>query len=228
MDIDITPINNRDVNVADYIGFVTRELTKHIKHISLDKNSEYKKIAFASSNQNSFKCFFEEIVPLMFFLQIEDHNYQSIKYMAGDQKGDAILDDKTTIEITKAQHDRKDLVTQDLLNHGVAFSPKNTQKNGTGSSPTKTKPYVRTNKEHVDDVADYILRAINRKKENNYPNNSILIISFHSDTLLLECDGDYSHLEQKVANYEKGIFSNIYIVEDHIIENLQPKWQYLL
>ena len=225
MDIDITQINCRNVDVPDYIDFVTEELRKHI---SVVKNSEYKKIAFTPSNQNSFKNFFEEIVPLMFFLQVQGHNYKKIKYMAGNQKGDAILDDNTTIEITKAQNERKYLVTQDMLNHGFAFSPKNIQKNTTTSSPTKTQPYVRRNKEHVNDVAQFILKSIEKKQKKNYPYNSILLVSFDSDTLLLECDGDYSHLEQEIANYEKGIFSKIYIVENFIIENLQPKWQYLI
>lgn len=225
MDIDITSVDYRDVNVPDYIDFVTDKLTKHI---SLVKNSEYKKIALTSSNQNSFKGFFEEMVPLMFFLQMQGHNYQKIKYMAGNQKGDAILDGKITIEITKAQNDQKYLVTQDILNYGFAFSPKNIQKYGTGSSPTKTQPYVHRNKEHVNDVAQYISKSIERKQQKNYPNNSILLVSFDSDTLLLECDGDYSHLEQEISNYKKGIFSNIYIVENFITENLQPKWQYLL
>ena len=225
MDIDITPIDCRNVDVPDYIDFVNEELRKHI---SVVKNSEYKKIAFTPSNQNSFKNFFEEMVPLMFFLQIQGHNYRKIRYMAGNQKGDAILDDKITIEITKAQNERKYLVTQDILNHGFAFSPKSIQKNVTASSPTKTQPYVHTNKEHVNDVAQYILKSIEKKQKKNYPYNSILLVSFDSDTLLLECDGDYSHLEEEVANYEKGIFSKIYIVENFIIKNLQPKWQCLL
>lgn len=225
MDIDITPVDCRNVCVSDYIDFVTEELRKHI---SVVKNSEYKKIAFTPSNQNSFKKFFEEMVPLMFFLQIHGHNYQTIKYMAGDQKGDAILDDKTTIEITKAQNERKYLVTQDMLNHGYAFSPKNIQNNVTASSPTKTQPYAHRNKGHVNDVAQYILKSIEKKQTNNYPCNSILLVLFDSDTPLLECDGDYSHLEQEIANYEKGVFSNIYIVENFITENLQSNWQYLL
>ena len=191
MDIDITPIDCRNVDVPDYIDFVTEELRKHI---SVVKNSEYKKIAFTPSNRNNFKIFFEEMVPLMFFLQIQGHNYRKIKYMAGNQKGDAILDDKTTIEITKAQNEQEYLVTQDILNHGFAFSPKNIQKNVTASSPTKTQPYVHINKEHVNDVAQYILKSIEKKQNKNYPYNSILLVSFDSDTLLLECDGDYSHL----------------------------------
>ena len=98
MDIDITPIDYRNVDISYYIDFVTDELKKHI---SLVKNKGYKKIAFTPSNRNSFKSFFEEIVPLMFFLQRQETNYRKIKYMSGSQKGDAILDDTTTIEITK-------------------------------------------------------------------------------------------------------------------------------
>ena len=225
MDIDITPIDYRNVDIPYYIDFVTDELKKHI---SLVKNKDYKKIAFTPSNQNSFKSFFEEIVPLMFFLQREKTNYRKIKYMSGSQKGDAILDDTTTIEITKAQNVRKYLATQDMLNYGYAFSPKNIQKTVTASSPTKTQPYVHTNKEHVDDVALYIHNAIEKKQKKNYPYNSILIISFDSDTLLLECDGDYSHLEQEITAFEKGIFSTIYIIENFLIDDLQPKWQFVL
>ena len=225
MDIDITPIDYRNVDIPFYIDFATEELKKHI---SLVKNRNYKKIALTPSNQNNFKKFFEEIVPLMFFLQIQKENYRKIKYMSGNQKGDAILDDTITIEITKAQNVNKYLVTQDMLTHGYAFSPKNIQKTVTVDSPTKTQPYVHTNKEHVDDVALYIHTTIEKKQKKNYPNNSILIISFDSDTLLLECDGDYSHLEQKIVTFKKGIFSTIFLIENFLINYLQPKWQFLL
>ncbi len=225
MDIDITPIANRSVDIPYYIDFVTKELKKHI---SLVKNKDYKKIAFTPSNQNSFKRFFEEIVPLMFFLQRQKTNYRKIKYMSGDEKGDAILDDTTTIEITKAHHEKKYLAIQDRLKHGYSFSPKNIQKTVTASSPTKTQPYVHTNKEHVDDVALYIHNAIEKKQKKNYPYNSILIISFDSDTPLLEFDGDYSHLEQEIVAFEKGIFSTIYIIDNFLNDDLQPKWQFVL
>lgn len=225
MDIDISPIDSVNVDISEYIDFVIEKLRKHV---SLVKNSEYKKIAFTPSNKNNFKKFFEEIVPLMFFLKTQEQKYHKVKYTAGNQKWDAILDDKITVEITKAQHKKKYLVTQDIINHGFAFSPKRIQEKPSGSSLTKTQPYVRTNKEHVDDVALYIFEAIDKKRKKNYPNNSILLILFESDTLLLECDGDYSYLEKKIANYDKGNFTNIYIVENFILENFQPKWQYLL
>jgi len=118
MDIDISPVNNRYVNVSYYINFVKEKLATHS---SLVKNREYKRIASTSSHQNNFKIFFEEMVPLMFFLQRQDHNYQKIKYMAGDQVGDAIVDEKTIIEITMAKNSGKYLVTKDMLDHGFAF-----------------------------------------------------------------------------------------------------------
>lgn len=225
MNIDISLVDHRSVEVSEYIGFVTKEL---IKHISVVKNKGYKKIAFTPSNHNNFKNFFEEMVPLMFFLQTQKDNYQKIKYMAGSQKGDAVLDDKTTIEITKAQNEHNYFLNQDMLNHGYAFSPKNIQKTVTTQSPTKTQPYVHRNKEHVNDVAQYIFKSIEKKQTKNYPCNSILLVSFESDTLLLECDGDYAHLEQKIENYKKGVFSTIYIVENFIIDDFQPKWQFVL
>ena len=225
MDIDISQIDHRNVDIPEYIGFVTKKLENHI---ALVKNKAYKKLAFTPSNKNNFKNFFEEIVPLMFFLKTQKDNYNKIKYMAGSQKGDALLDGKTIIEITKAQNEQYYFLNQDMLNHGYAFSPKNIQKTAGNSSPTKTQPYVHRNKEHVSDVAEYIFKSIERKQKKNYPRNSILLISFDSDTLLLECDGDYSHLEQEITKYEKGIFSTIYIVENFITNNLQPKWQFVL
>jgi len=177
MDIDLTPIDSRNVDISYFLEFAAEELKKHI---SLVKNKCYKKIAFTASNKNNFKKFFEEIIPLMFFLQREKSIYSKIKYMSGDQKGDAILDDSTTIEITRAQNENKYLLTQDMLNHGCAFSPKNIQNRVLTTSPTKTQPYVHTNKEHVDDVAVYIRNAIEKKKKRNYPFSSILIISFES------------------------------------------------
>src|SRR3989344_4644915 len=189
MDIDITPIDDKNVDIPYFLKFAGEELKKHI---SLVKSRDYKKNAFATSNKNNFKRFFEEIIPLMFFLEREKGIYGKIKYMSGHQKGDAILDDSITIEITK------------------------------------TQPYVHTNKEHVDDVALYIHNAIEKKRKKDYPYSSILIISFESDTLMLECDGDYSCLEKEIMNFEKGIFSKIYIIENFLNGDLQPKWQFIL
>lgn len=222
MDIDITPIYDTNVDIPCFLKFAGEELKKHI---SLVKNKDYKKIAFATSNKNNFKRFFEEIIPLMFFLEREEGNYSKIKYTSCDQKGDAILDNSITLEITKAQHENKYLKTQDMLNHGYAFSPKNILST---SSPTKTQPYVHTNDEHIKDGALYIRKAIEKKLKKNYSPGSILIIAFESDTLMLECDGDYSCLEKEIMNFEKGHFSKIYIIENLLNGKLQPKWQFML
>jgi len=225
MDIDIKSINNRNVDIPYFLNFAEAELKEHI---SLVTNSDYKKIAFTISHKNNFKKFFEEIVPLMFFLKREKDIYSKIKYMAGSQKGDAVLDDLITVEITKAQHKYKYIIMQDILNHGFAFSPKKYDKKTSISSPTKTTPYCHENKEHVDDVASYISKAIEDKLVKKYPNDSILIISLESDTLMLEFDGDYCWLEEKILNFKKGNFSKIYIMENFLNDDLQPKWQFML
>ena len=224
MGIDITPIDYKNVDIPCFLKFAGEELKKHI---SLVKSRDYKKIAFATSNKNNFKKFFEEIIPLMFFLEREKGIYGKIKYMSGDQKGDAILDNSITIEITTAQNENKYLVTQDRLNHGYAFSPKNIQNKISTYSQTRTQPYVHTNDEHIKDVALYIRNAIENKLKNTHV-GSILIISFESDTLMLECDGDYSCFEKEIMNFKKGIFSKIYIIENFLNGNLQPKWQFML
>jgi len=72
MDIDLTPIDGRNVDIPYFLEFAAEELKKHI---SLVKNKGYKKIAFTSSNKNNFKHFFGEIIPLMFFLQREKGIY---------------------------------------------------------------------------------------------------------------------------------------------------------
>jgi hypothetical protein len=225
MDIDLTPIDGRNIDIPYFLDFAAEELKRHI---SLVKNKDYKKIAFTSSNKNNFKKFFEEIIPLMFFLQNEKSIYSKIKYMSGDQKGDAILDDSVTVEITKAQNENKYLVKQDRLIRGYAFSPKNIQNTVSTDSPTKTQPYVHTNEEHIKDVALYIQEAIEEKLKKSYPYGSILIISFESDTLMLECDGDYYCLEKEVMNFRKGTFSRIYLIENFLNHDLQPKWQFIL
>lgn len=225
MDIDIAPIDYNNVDIPCFLKFVGEELEKHV---SLVKNRDYKKIAFATSNKNNFKRFFEELIPLMFFLEREKGIYSKIKYMSGDQKGDAILDNSITIEITKAQNENKYLVTQDMLNHGGAFSPKNIQNKTSSSSPIRTQPYVHRNDEHIKDAALYIRKAIENKLINNYHHGSILIVSFESDTLMLECDGDYSCLEKEIMNFEKGMFSKIYIMENFLNGDWLPKWQFML
>jgi len=221
MDIDITPINEKNVDIPFFLKFAHEEFNKHI---SLVKHSDYKKNAFTPSNKNNFKKFFEEIIPLMFFLEREKGIYSKIKYKSGNQKGDAILDNSITIEITKAQHEKHFVAVQDMLNHGRAFSPKNI--GNTTSSPTKTQPYVYTDDEHIKDGALYIRKAIEKKLKNNYPFGSILILTFESDTLMSDCD--YSRLENQIMNFEKGIFSKIYIIANLLNDNLQPKWQFML
>jgi len=71
MGIDITPIDYKNVDIPCFLKFAGEELKKHI---SLVKSRDYKKIAFATSNKNNFKKFFEEIIPLMFFLFLLDNH----------------------------------------------------------------------------------------------------------------------------------------------------------
>lgn len=222
IDIDITPIDNKKLSLKEYTNFAKNELEKHI---SLIKNKDYKKIALTSSNSNNFKKFFEEILPLMFFLEKNNSIYTHVKYMSGDQKGDAIIDNEIIVEITKAQNENTYIATQDMLNYGYSFSPKGFKKNLTNTLQTKTKPYVYKSKEHLDDIIQYIERSIKKKLLKDYPANSILLVLFKSDRLLLECDGEYSYLEQKIQTCQKGNFSSIYIIEDFLTDDLQPKWQ---
>lgn len=222
MDIDITPIDNKNLSIKEYINFAKNELDKHI---SLVKNKDYKRIAFTSSNTNNFKKFFEEILPLMFFLEKNKSIHTHVKYMSGDQKGDAIIDNEKIVEITKAQNSNTYISTQDMLNHGYSFSPKGFNKNVISTLPTKTQPYVYKNKEHLDDIIQYIDKSIQKKFLKNYPANSILIVLFKSDRLLLDCDGEYSYLEKNIQTCQKGNFSSIYIIEDFLTDDLQPKWQ---
>lgn len=222
MDIDITYIDDQNLSITDYIQFVRNELKKHI---SLVKDKDYKKIAFTSSNSNNFKKFFEEIMPLMFFLEKNKSIYSQIRYMSGDQKGDAIIDNNKLIEVTKAQNTYRHIATQDMLNHGYSFSPKGFNKNKISTLSTKTQPYVYKNKEHLDDLVQYIHKSIEKKLIKNYPIDSILLVLFESDRLLLDCDGEYSYLEQKIRTCQKGNFSSIYIIEDFLTDDLQPKWQ---
>jgi hypothetical protein len=214
MYIDIKPIDNKNVDIPFFLKFAGEELNKHISFI------DYRKIAFTTSNKNNFKRFFEEIIPLMFFLEGGKGIYSKIKYMSGNQKGDAILDDSITIEITKAQNENQYLVRQDLLNYGRAFSPKNIQNKSSSTSPTRTQPYVYTNFEHIKDAALYIRKAIDNKLKNTYPNGSILIIPVEMNALWWQ--EEFPLLEKEIMNFEKGIFSKIYIIIEYFLnDNLQ-------
>jgi len=218
MDIDITSIDYKNVDIPFFLKFAGAELKKHI---SLVKNRDYREIAFTTSNENNFKRFFEEIIPLMFFLERKKDIFSKIKYMSGNQKGDAILDDSITVEITKAQNNNQYLVMQDLLNHGRAFSPKNIKNKSSSSLPTKTQPYAYTNFEHIKDAALYIRKAIANKLEKNYPNGSILIIPVEMN--ILPWQEEFPLLEKEIVNFEKGIFSKIYILLEYFLnDNLQP------
>jgi hypothetical protein len=218
MDIDLTSIDYKNVDIPFFLKFAGAELKKHI---SLVKNRDYREIAFTTSNENNFKRFFEEIIPLMFFLERQRDIFSKIKYMSGNQKGDAILDDSITVEITKAQNNNQYLVTQDLLNHGRAFSPKNIKNESSSSLPTKTQPYVYKNFDHIKDAALYIRQAIDNKLKKNYPNGSILIITLKMDVSLVWQD-EFFRLEKEIVNFGKGIFSKIYIILEYFFkDNLQ-------
>lgn len=247
--IDITPIDNKNVSIPYFVKFVNEEIDKHVALIEkrYSKNDEdyklyeeYRKIAFTTSNNTTYKIFLEEMVPLISFLQNPiANNYQRIKYMSGNQKGDAILDGKTKVEITKAKHSKDFIAVQDRLKYGYSLSPKKIKEKEdvTGDSPTQTDYYVYTDKEHVDDVVEYIQTALDMKKEKDYPEGSILIISFRADTMLASFDGDYSYLEQKIKNFNKGNFSVVFITDDCMTSKYDPnktesklesKWEFVL
>jgi len=225
MNIDITPIDNRNIKIEEFLKFTQKELTKHRSKL---EDTDYKKIAFTPSNHNNYKVFFEEIVPLMYFLQVEKDIYKKIKYTAGNQKGEAILDESTVIEATKAQHSKHHMQVQDVLTHGHAFSSKKIIKNS-HTIPTQTQPYSYESNEHVDDLFSFIIKAIKDKQKKDYPKNSILIVLFECDTLMVESYGEYTYLENKLKTINKSEhFSKIFIVENFSVDTFQAKWSYIL
>lgn len=223
MDIDISPINGTTVQTNFFIDIVDQCL---LRHIALVKNKEYRRLAFSPSNKNNFKKFFEEILPLRFFLEKGENAYHSVKYMSGDQSGDALLNDSITVEITKAQNEKRYLVTQDMQEFGYAYSPKNLQSERSCSVPTRTKPYAYTNFEHVEDLRGYIQLAIDKKGNGKYPPGSILIVLFQSDTLML--DWDYDELTKNLNKINKRDFTQIYFIENFIKDDLKPKWEFTI
>jgi hypothetical protein len=221
MDIDISPINGITVQIQFFIEFVDQSL---LNHIDLVKDKEYRRLAFKSSNRNNFKKFFEEILPLKYYLESQRSRLHSVKYMSGDQTGDALLNGSLTVEITKAQNEKRYLVTQDMQEFGYAYSPKNLQTARSCSVPTRTKPYAYTNFEHVEDLQGYIQLAIDKKANDKYPPGSILIVLFQSDTLML--DWDYEELAKNLNKLNKRDFTQIYFIENFIKDDLKPRWEY--
>ena len=90
MDIDISPIASRNVDVPFFIDFVNRNIARHS---ASTKEKRYREVAFRTSNSNNFKRFFEEIIPLKHFLEHKKSCFQMVKYMPGNQQWDAILDE---------------------------------------------------------------------------------------------------------------------------------------
>jgi hypothetical protein len=223
MDINISPVDGCTVQVEFFIAFVDQCL---LNHIELVKNKEYRRLAFSSSNKNNFKKYFEEIVPLRFYLETVRNKYHSVTYMSGDQSGDALLNDSVTVEITKAQNTKRHLVTQDMQEFGYAYSPKKVNDSGFISVPTRTKPYAYTNFEHVEDLQEYIHLAIDKKAKGKYPLGSVLIVLFQSDTLML--DWDYEELTKKLNKINKQDFAQIYFIENFIKDDLKPKWEFAI
>ena len=147
------------------------------------------------------------------------------------------LIEKIKVEITKAQNPKKYYETLDLLEYGYAFSPpiQNMGKIGEirtdtpeefADLPTRTTPQGFEGEEHVDVAVSYILHAIEKKQTKEYPRGTILIVLLETDILFLK--EDYSLLEQKISEFEKGIFSEIYVVENHMLKDFKPKWDFFL
>jgi hypothetical protein len=105
------------------------------------------------------------------------------------------------VEVTTAVHENDHIARRILNKNGHVFGVKGIQK-GPQTGEYISKPYVYTNNELSEDLAQKILERIRAKTKKKYPINTTLIIQCFLDTLFAEDEWEYAIQKVKVSGVE--------------------------
>lgn len=151
------------------------------------------------------KKLIEELLPIARFIQSryshgrqmkvrwkdDNQNYDARILSAGALVDDHLLPKSQYVEVTTAVHENDHIARRILNKNGKVFGVKGIQKNPQ-TGEYISEPYVYTNEELSEDLAQKILERIKAKTKIKYPADTTLIIHCFLDTLFLEDEWEYA------------------------------------
>jgi hypothetical protein len=151
------------------------------------------------------KKLIEELLPIARYVQTRyNHGRQlKVRWKDGTQNYDArllssgplvdvhLVPKRQYIEVTTAVHENNHIARSISNKNGHVFGVKGIQKDPQ-TGKYISQPYVYTNYEHSEDLAQKILERITAKAEIKYPSNTTLIIQCFLDTLFFEDEWEYT------------------------------------
>jgi len=139
----------------------------------------------------------EELLPLARYVQTRYQAGRRIKvrWFGGSQPYDAIIwssgslvhrgvaPRKVFLEITTAVHPNDHLLRKRLDEHGGSFGVKGIRREG---KETVSEPHVFSGGENASDLAQQIMRCLDRKAEKKYPPSTVLVINCVPNCMVFE------------------------------------------
>lgn len=169
---------------------------------------------FQQRTSNNEKRLLDEILPICRYIQTyyRQGRYISVCWQNGSQKPDAKLsqsgelitqgyyEESAYLEVTSAMHPNEHYTWELLRASNIVYAPEgiDTQK----GTPLKSEPFVFTNSEAISNFAPFIIESIRKKSENNYPQNTSLVIQCHLNNLYMpnEWKSLITEVENKVIS----------------------------
>lgn len=173
------------------------------------------------------KKLIEELLPVARYVQARYSHGRRLKvrWKDGPQNYDArllssgalvdahVLPKSQYLEVTTAVHE-KDHIARSISNrNGHVFGVKGIQKDPQ-TGEYISQPYVYTNYEHSEDLAQKILERIAAKTKIRYPANTTLIIQCFLDTLFLEDEWEYAIKKVKDSSIQHE-FREIFVFDSN-------------
>ena len=173
------------------------------------------------------KKLIEELLPIARYIQARyNHGRQlKVRWKDGTQNYDARLLSSGSlvdvdqvpksqyVEVTTAVHENDHIARAIFNKTGRSFGVKGIKKDPQ-TGEYKSQPYVYTNNESSEDLADKILERITAKTKIKYPSNTSLVIQCFLDTLFLEDEWEYA-IEKVKGRSVQHRFREIFVFDSN-------------
>ncbi len=113
-----------------------------------------------------------------------NQNYDGVAYYSGDDVKKGLHPKKIYLEVTNAMHEKDHLYRKHLHEKGHVFGYGGIRFNKT-TKEVESAPVARKGYEHITELVDLVKQRIGEKEKKKYPDPCVLIIQYHTDTVIL-------------------------------------------